>query len=103
VADLAGAHLRVLEALKERDRLIYNLGNGHGFSVREVIDTVRRVTSHPVPAREIEPRPGDPPILVASPAKIKRELGWSARLPALETIVRSAWEWRRAHPDGYGD
>lgn len=103
VADLASAHLRVLEALKARDKLIYNLGNGHGFSVREVIDTVRRVTGHPIPAREIEPRPGDPAILVASPEKIKRELDWSARLPDLEAIVRSAWGWRRARPDGYGD
>lgn len=101
VADLASAHLLVLEELKSRDKLVYNLGNGRGFSVREVIDTVRRVTKHPVPAREAERRPGDPAVLVASSDKIKRELGWTVRFPDLEAIVRSAWEWRRAHPDGY--
>jgi len=101
VADLASAHLLVLEELKRSDKLVYNLGNGHGFSVREVIDTVRRVTKHPVPAREAERRAGDPAVLVASSDKIKRELGWSVRFPDLEAIVRSAWEWRRAHPDGY--
>jgi UDP-glucose 4-epimerase len=103
VDDLARAHLRVLEALRERDRLIYNLGNGRGFSVREVIDTVRRVTGRPIPAREAQRRSGDPPVLVASSDKIRRELGWSARFPELETIVRSAWEWRCAHLDGYRD
>jgi UDP-glucose 4-epimerase len=103
VADLASAHLLVLEKLKQADKLIYNLGNGRGFTVREVIDTVRRVTKHPVPARETGRRPGDPAVLVASAEKIKRELGWTARFPDLEAIVHSAWEWRRTHPDGYRD
>jgi len=103
VADLGSAHLRVLKALKDREKLVYNLGNGQGFSVREVIDMVRRVTGHRVPAQEAERRSGDPAVLVASSEKIQRELGWSARFPDLETIVRSAWDWRRAHPDGYGD
>jgi UDP-glucose 4-epimerase len=103
VADLASAHLLVLEKLKQADKLIYNLGNGLGFTVREVIDTVRRVTRHPVPAREAERRPGDPAVLVASSEKIKRELAWTAQFPDLEVIVRSAWEWRRAHPGGYAD
>jgi UDP-glucose 4-epimerase len=103
VADLASAHLLVLEELNQRDKLIYNLGNGRGFSVREVMDTVRRVTGHPVPAREAERRPGDPAVLVASSDQIKRELSWRAQFPDLEAIVRSAWEWRRAHPDGYPD
>jgi len=103
VTDLADAHLRVLDALKQRDKLIYNLGNGAGFTVRQAIDTVRRVTEHAVPARETGRRPGDPAILVASSQNIQRELGWSPRLPDLEAIVRSAWEWRRAHPDGYSD
>jgi UDP-glucose 4-epimerase len=101
VTDLARAHLLVLEELNTRDKLVYNLGNGRGFTVREVIDTVRRVTGHPVPARETERRPGDPAVLVASSDKIKRELNWSAQVPELEDIVQSAWEWRRAHPDGY--
>ena len=103
VADLASAHLRVLEALKDRDKLIYNLGNGEGFTVRQVIDMVRRITKHPVPALETERRPGDPAVLVASSHKIQRELNWSARFPDLEAIVRSAWEWRCTHLDGYGD
>jgi len=101
VADLASAHLLVLEELKSKDKLMYNLGNGLGFTVRQVIDTVRRVTGHPVPIRETGRRPGDPAILVASSDKIKRELNWNAQVPDLEAIVRSAWEWRRAHPDGY--
>jgi UDP-glucose 4-epimerase len=103
VADLATAHLAVLDALRERDRAIYNLGNGRGFSVREVIHMVRRVTGHPIPSRDAEPRAGDPAVLVASSAKIRREIGWKPQFASLESIVRSAWEWRRAHPAGYPD
>jgi UDP-glucose 4-epimerase len=101
VSDLASAHLLVLDALGEKDKLIYNLGNGRGFSVREVIETVRRVTGHPIPVREVERRAGDPAVLVASSARIKRDLNWQPLYPTLETIVRSAWDWFRAHPDGY--
>jgi len=101
VSDLASAHLLALEALRERDKLVYNLGNGRGFSVREVVETVRRVTGHPIPAREVERRPGDPAMLVAASDSIKRELQWQPQFQTLESIVRSAWEWRRAHPDGY--
>jgi UDP-glucose 4-epimerase len=91
----------VLEALKEKERLIYNLGNGKGFSVREVIDTVREVTGHAIPAQESPRRAGDPAVLVASSEKIKRELGWRPEYTDLETIVRGAWIWRKAHPNGY--
>jgi UDP-glucose 4-epimerase len=101
VSDLASAHVLVLQALKEKDKLIYNLGNGRGFSVREVIETARRVTGHPIPAQEAPRRPGDPAVLVASAEKIKKELGWQPEYSSLEAIVRSAWEWRRAHPSGY--
>jgi UDP-glucose 4-epimerase len=101
VSDLASAHLLVLDALREKDKLIYNLGNGRGFTVREVIETVRRVTGHPIPVREVERRPGDPAVLVASSDKIKRDLHWEPQFPSLEAIVRSAWDWCRAHPDGY--
>jgi len=101
VSDLAAAHFLVLQALNEKDRLIYNLGNGRGFSVREVIETVRRVTGHAIPARESPRRPGDPAVLVASSEKIKRELGWSPQYADLESIVRSAWNWRKANPHGY--
>jgi UDP-glucose 4-epimerase len=102
VTDLASAHLLALDALAECDRLIYNLGNGRGFSVREVIEVARKVTGRPIPAVESPRRAGDPAILVASSAKIQRELGWRPLFPQLETIVASAWEWRRRHPDGFG-
>jgi UDP-glucose 4-epimerase len=101
VSDLAEAHLLVLKSLEEKDRLIYNLGNGQGFSVREVIETVRRLTGHPIPTKESPRRPGDPAVLVASAERIKKELGWQARFPDLESIVRSAWAWRQSHPKGY--
>ncbi|HUK25467.1 MAG TPA: UDP-glucose 4-epimerase GalE [Terriglobales bacterium] len=102
VVDLASAHILVLEALKERDKLIYNLGNGTGFSVREVIETARRVTGHSIPAREAPRRGGDSAVLVAGSDKIRRELNWQPRFPELETIIRNAWEWRSRHPNGYG-
>src|SRR6202166_783111 len=90
VGDLASAHVLVLEALRERDKLIYNLGNGRGFSVREVIETVRRVTGHAIPAREVERRPGDPAVLVASSDKIKRELRLEPQFAIPESIVSTA-------------
>jgi len=103
VDDLAEAHLLALNALEERDALVYNLGNGSGFSVREVVEVCRKVSGHPIPAVESARRPGDPPVLIASSEKIQRELGWKPRLPALEQIVASAWEWHRRHPRGYAD
>ena len=101
VSDLAGAHLLVLDALKDSEKLIYNLGTGRGFTVREVIETVRKVTGHAIPAREEPRRAGDPAVLVASSDKIKRELNWQPQYPNLEEIVKSAWTWFQAHPDGY--
>lgn len=103
VLDLADAHLRALDALGEGKQLIYNLGNGRGFSVREVIDVARKVTGHPIPAVESARRPGDPAVLVASSRRIQDELGWTPNFPDLESIVRSAWEWHREHPQGYED
>ncbi len=100
VVDLAQAHILALRALDEGS-CVYNLGNGRGFTVLEVIETARRVTGHPIPAVVAPRRPGDPPELVASSEKIARELGWKPRFPDLESIVRSAWEWHRRHPDGY--
>jgi UDP-glucose 4-epimerase len=102
VADLASAHVLTLDALRAKDKLVYNLGNGRGFSVREVIETARKVTGHPIPAREVPRRPGDPAILVASSEKIKRELKWQPQYANLDDIVRSAWDWFLAHPNGYG-
>ncbi len=95
VSDLADAHLLALDALETRDRLILNLGNGQGFSVREVIESARRVTGHPIPA-EIHPRrAGDPAVLVASSEKAIRELGWKPRYTQLDEIIRTAWVWHR--------
>jgi len=104
ITDLASAHLLALEALAKRDdaaALIYNLGNGRGFSVREVIEAARRVTGHAIPAVENARRPGDPAVLVASSEKIRRELGWKPQYAELETIIQSAWEWAQRHPNGY--
>jgi UDP-glucose 4-epimerase len=103
IADLSSAHLLALEALAERPQLTYNLGNGKGYSVRQVIDVARKVTGHPIPAMEAPRRPGDPAMLVASSERIRKELGWQPRYPHLNDIVRSAWEWHQAHPNGYGD
>ena len=105
VSDLAAAHLLALDRLgrdTSPERLIYNLGNGRGFSVREVIETARRVTGRAIQAVEAPRRPGDPAVLVASSEKIRRELGWSPRHPDLDAILESAWRWRLAHPQGYG-
>jgi UDP-glucose 4-epimerase len=95
VQDLAEAHLLALEALETRDQMIYNIGNGQGFSVRQVVESVRRVTGHPIPVEELPRRPGDPAVLIASSAKIEAELGWKAKYQALDDIVRSAWEWHQ--------
>jgi UDP-glucose 4-epimerase len=95
VQDLAHAHLLALEALKDRDRLIYNIGNGHGFTIREVIESARRVTGHPIPVEEAERRPGDPAVLIASSEKIESELGWKREFDKLDDIVASAWKWHQ--------
>jgi UDP-glucose 4-epimerase len=94
VADLASAHLLALEALGERP-LVYNLGNGRGFSIREVVEAARRVTGHPIPVVERDRRQGDPATLIASAELIQRELGWHPRYTTLEEIIASAWEWHR--------
>jgi UDP-glucose 4-epimerase len=103
VSDLALAHLRALHALENSSPLIYNLGNGQGFSVREVVEVARKVTGHPVPVIGAPRRAGDPAVLIASSEKIRRELEWQPRLPDLKAIVESAWQWHRTHPDGYGN
>jgi UDP-glucose 4-epimerase len=95
VADLARAHLLALEALKSRDKLIYNLGNGVGFSVREVIESARRVTGHAIPVEECPRRPGDPAVLIASSEKIGTELGWKPEYTSLDEIIESAWKWHQ--------
>ena len=101
IADLVSAHLLALDALEKEEKLVYNLGNGKGYSVREVIETARAVTGHPIPAEETPRRPGDSPRLVASSDKIRNELGWEPLIPKLEDIITSAWEWHQSHPNGY--
>lgn len=101
VLDLASAHLLALEALSENSRLIYNLGTGQGFSVREVVEVARRITGHSIPAVDCPRRPGDPATLVASSAKIQKELGWRPSYSDLERIVSDAWAWHRRHPNGF--
>lgn len=100
VLDLAQAHILALRAL-DRGSRTYNLGNGQGYTVREVIEAARKVTGHPIRAIDGPRRPGDPPELVAGSGKIRRELDWQPRYPALLDIVQSAWNWHRTHPQGY--
>ncbi|HEX9116194.1 MAG TPA: UDP-glucose 4-epimerase GalE [Anaerolineae bacterium] len=101
IMDLAAAHVLALTALETHDELTCNLGNGAGYSVREVIDTARQVTGHPIPASEDPRRPGDAPILVADAGLARRLLNWQPRHPALSDIIASAWGWHQAHPQGY--
>jgi UDP-glucose 4-epimerase len=101
VEDLARAHLLALDSVRAGEHRIYNLGNGMGFSVREVIETARRVTGVPIHAVEAPRRAGDPPILVASSQKIRDELGWIPQKPDMATMIGDAWKWRQAHPHGY--
>ncbi len=103
VLDLAQAHILALQALQTRDKVVYNLGNGSGFSVRQIVEAARRVTGHAIPVVESPRRPGDPAILVASSERIRNELGWKPNYPDPENIIHSAWEWHSRHPNGYGD
>lgn len=101
VSDLAEAHLLALDALERSARLIYNLGNGSGFSVRQVIEAARLATGLPIPVVESARRAGDPAVLIASSEKIRRELRWQPKFPELESILESAWSWHQNFPDGY--
>ena len=102
VADLADAHILALDYLKDGGKSdIFNLGNGVGFSVKEVIETARRVTGHAIPVQISERREGDPARLVASSQKAKNVLGWKPRYHQLEEMVETAWRWHRRHPEGY--
>ncbi len=102
VLDLASAHILALRALDQGSRT-YNLGNGRGFSVKEVVDTARHVTGNAIPAQMGARRPGDPATLIAGSEKIKTELGWAPKYPNLQQIIESAWAWHQKHPHGYGD
>jgi len=100
IVDLSQAHILALAPGKQG---FYNLGNGDGYSVREVIRTCEKVSGKKIPAVEKPRRPGDPPKLVASAEKAVRELGWKPQFPRLEDIVTTAWEWHSKHPQGYPD
>lgn len=104
VTDLAAAHILAVKYLLDGGKSdVFNLGNGIGYSVREVIDVARRVTGHPIPATETPRRAGDPARLVASSEKAKRILGWNPTHASLEEIIESAWRWHKSHPNGYAD
>ncbi len=101
IVDLVSAHTLALNALEDQQKLVYNLGNGKGYSVREVIETAREITGHSIPVEETDRRPGDSPRLVASSEKIRNELGWEPQIPDLKDIIHSAWSWHQSHPEGY--
>ena len=104
VSDLSSAHALAFNALgrdKQPERLIYNLGSGQGFSVRQVIAVASAVTGRQIPVEECPRRAGDPPVLVASSDRIQRELHWTPKFTNLEDIIGSAWSWRQQHPRGY--
>lgn len=102
VNDLAQAHILAMRYLADGGESdIFNLGNGVGFTVREVVDTARRVTGHAIPAKEEKRRAGDPSTLIASSEKAKNVLGWKPAYAELETIIETAWKWHSVHPEGY--
>jgi UDP-glucose 4-epimerase len=103
VEDLGRAHLLALDGAQAGEHRIFNLGNGAGFSVRQVVEAARAVTGHAIPTVDAGRRPGDPPVLVAASERIREQLGWQPQKAELETIITDAWEWTRAHPDGYED
>ena len=104
VTDLVAAHLLAIDKLQNGgESAIYNLGNGNGFSVKEVIETARKVTGHAIPAEIAPRRGGDPAKLVASSEKAIKELGWKPKFNTLEQIIETAWKWHQNHPNGYED
>lgn len=103
IADLVSAHLLALDALGDKDKLVYNIGTGTGFSVKEIIDVAREVTGHEIPAIETPRRAGDPARLVALSEKIQRELDWKAENSGIENILQTAWAWHESHPRGWKD
>ena len=102
VNDLAQAHILAMNYLRAgNESNIFNLGNGVGFTVKEVIETARKVTGHTIPAKEEPRRAGDPSTLIASSKKAKEVLGWDPKFADLETIITTAWNWHKKHPEGY--
>jgi UDP-glucose 4-epimerase len=103
IEDLCRAHLLALKKLEQHWELAYNLGNGRGYSVRDVIAAVKKVSGKDFKVTDADRRPGDPPVLTSDATKAKNKLGWRPQLPDLEQIVATAWQWHSQHPDGYPD
>jgi len=103
IDDLCRAHLLALDKLSERTEMAYNLGNGQGYSVRQVIDTVRQVSGRDFKVIETDRRAGDPPVLTSDASKARAELGWQPQKPDLKDMVTTAWKWHTEHPNGYED
>ncbi|RFU63568.1 UDP-glucose 4-epimerase GalE [Bacillus sp. V59.32b] len=104
VMDLANAHFLALEHLRKNNTSdVFNLGNGTGFSVKEVIETARSVTAHPIPEKVSQRRAGDPAVLIASSEKARNILGWKPQFDDLKTIIETAWKWHKTNPKGYVD
>ncbi len=103
VVDLAAAHVLALEALADGRSRVYNLGNGQGHSVLQVLELARQITGHPIPAAYAPRRGGDLPVLIADNTRIKAELGWQPEYADMRTIIETAWNWHRHHPNGFGD
>ena len=101
MSDIANAHLLALERIEDLNNPTYNLGNGTGFTVKEVIATAERISQCEIPVRIKPRRSGDPAVLVASAAKARGELGWNPNYTDLESIVESSWSWHLRHKDGY--
>lgn len=101
VVDLAKAHVLAFEALADGRSRVYNLGNGQGYSILQVVETARAITEHDIPVALGERRPGDAAVLVADNSRIKHELGWQPQYADLEQIIRTAWQWHSTHPHGY--
>jgi UDP-glucose 4-epimerase len=101
ILDIAEAHTRALTGMERISGEAFNVGNSRGYSIREVVETARRVTGLPIPAVEATRRPGDPAVLVADASKLRRTLGWEPRYSTLESILTTAWAWKRANPKGY--
>jgi UDP-glucose 4-epimerase len=100
VVDLAQAHILAMRAIDEKSR-VYNLGNGQGFSVKQVVETARKITGHAIPVKQGTRRAGDPAVLIASSEKIRKELNWQPKFPDVQSIIESAWKWHKQHPNGY--
>jgi len=103
IDDLCRAHLLALDKLDQTREMVYNLGNAKSYSVREVIETVKKVSGRNFKVVEAKPRAGDPPRLIADATKAKSELNWTIEKPELEEMIATAWTWHSDHPDGYPD